>query len=363
MKGSITKDYSAYKISTGDTQDLAFVFGEGVTNEKYVNFSVTWVKDTTVKITKKDSSTGNAVAGAIYGVYSDKECKNLIVKMPATDANGESSVSFEKTQDTVYVKEITAPTGYLLDDTVYEIKVGLGETSKKTVSDDLVKATVNLIKKDKETGSVTQGDATFEGAVYGLYAREDIVHPDGKTGVLFKKDEQVAALTVDANGNASIGDLYLGRYYIKEITAPTGYLLDEEEHNVDCTYEGGNVATVERTVESSEQVIKQPFQLIKVANNGKTDADLLSGVGFSAYLVSSLTKNADGTYDFTNATPVVITEDGKTEMFTDEKGYALSIALPYGTYIVRETTTPHNYTPVDDHREQSDNTAGLASAS
>jgi LPXTG-motif cell wall-anchored protein len=348
MKGSITKDYSAYKISTGDTQDLAFVFGEGVTNEKYVNFSVTWVKDTTVKITKKDSSTGNAVAGAIYGVYSDKECKNLIVKMPATDANGESSVSFEKTQDTVYVKEITAPTGYLLDDTVYEIKVGLGETSKKTVSDDLVKATVNLIKKDKETGSVTQGDATFEGAVYGLYAREDIVHPDGKTGVLFKKDEQVAALTVDANGNASIGDLYLGRYYIKEITAPTGYLLDEEEHNVDCTYEGGNVATVERTVESSEQVIKQPFQLIKVANNGKTDADLLSGVGFSAYLVSSLKKNADGTYDFTNATPVVITEDGKTEMFTDEKGYALSIALPYGTYIVRETTTPHNYTPVDD---------------
>ena len=35
-------------------------------------------------------------------------------------------------------------------------------------------------------------------------------------------------------------------------------------------------------------------------------------------------------------------------MFTDEKGYACSIALPYGTYLVRETTTPHNYKPVDD---------------
>ena len=44
----------------------------------------------------------------------------------------------------------------------------------------------------------------------------------------------------------------------------------------------------------------------------------------------------------------MIGENGATEIFTDEKGYACSIAIPYGTYIVRETTTPHNYTPVDD---------------
>ena len=49
--------------------------------------------------------------------------------------------------------------------------------------------------------------------------------------------------------------------------------------------------------ESSEQVIKQPFQIIKAANNGKTDADLLSGAGFTVYLKSSLTKKADGSYD------------------------------------------------------------------
>ena len=40
--------------------------------------------------------------------------------------------------------------------------------------------------------------------------------------------------------------------------------------------------------------------------------------------------------------------DGQTEMFTDEKGYAKSIPLPYGTYVVRETTSKHNYAPVDD---------------
>ena len=97
-------------------------------------------------------------------------------------------------------------------------------------------------------------------------------------------------------------------------------------------------------------MIKQPFQVIKAANNGKTDADLLKGVGFSAYLESSLKKNKDGSYDFTSATPVVLTADGQTEMFTDERGYACSIPLAYGTYIVRETTTPHNFKPVDDFK-------------
>ena len=94
--------------------------------------------------------------------------------------------------------------------------------------------------------------------------------------------------------------------------------------------------------------MKQPFQIIKAANNGKTDADLLKGAGFTAYLVSSLKVKEDGSYDFDFAKPVVIGENGATEIFTDEKGYACSIAIPYGTYIVRETTTPHNYTPVDD---------------
>ncbi len=49
-----------------------------------------------------------------------------------------------------------------------------------------------------------------------------------------------------------------------------------------------------------------------------------------------------------SASPVVLTADGQTEMFTDEKGYAKSIPLPYGTYVVRETTSKHNYAPVDD---------------
>lgn len=42
--------------------------------------------------------------------------------------------------------------------------------------------------------------AKLEGAVYGLYARENIVHPDGKTGVIFKAGDLVATLTTDEKG-------------------------------------------------------------------------------------------------------------------------------------------------------------------
>ena len=184
--------------------------------------------------------------------------------------------------------------------------------------------------------------------MYGLYARKDIVHPDGATGVIYKAGERVATLTTDENGEASVENLYLGEYFVKEITPPVGYLADESEHDLVCSYEGDLTATVERECVSLEQVKKQPFEIIKAANNGETDADLLSGAGFTAYLLSDLTVKEDGSYDFDSAEEVVIGENGATEMFTDEKGYACSIALPYGTYLVRETTTPHNYKPVDD---------------
>ena len=204
-------------------------------------------------------------------------------------------------------------------------------------------------KKDAETNqAIPQGDATLKNAVYGLYARKDIVHPDGATGVIYKAGDRVATLTTDENGKAFVENLYLGEYFIKEITPPVGYLADEQEHDLVCSYEGDLTATVERECVSLEQVKKQPFEIIKAANNGETDADLLSGSVFTAYLLSDLTVKEDGSYDFDSAEPVVIGENGATEMFTDEKGHACSIALPYGTYLVRETTTPHNYKPVDD---------------
>lgn len=349
MAGSLKKDYSAYKLTTNSSvQDLAFIFGEGVETTNKVSLKVTWTKQATIAIVKNDKDTGNYLAGAVYGVYRDKDCKDLITQMPATDNKGDSKVVIEKMQDVVYVKEIQTPVNYQLDKTIYSVNVNIGKTSTKTVLNERTYAEIHLIKEDAETGGNAQGDAILEGAVYGLYARENIVHPDGATGILYKAGDLVTTMTVDKNGDAKVDGLNLGKYFVKEIQAPTGYLLDQAEHDVECGYEGGNVPTVKRTVKVTETVMKQPFQIIKAADNDKTDTDLLAGAGFSAYLESGLTKKTDGTYDFASAKPVIITADGGTEMFTDERGYACSIPLPFGTYVVRETTTPHNYKPVDD---------------
>ena len=91
-----------------------------------------------------------------------------------------------------------------------------------------------------------------------MYAREDIVHPDGQTGVLYPAGTQIATLTTDTEGNAEVADLYLGKYYVKELTPPVGYLADTEEHDLECNDEGDLVQTVERTATSLEDVIKQP---------------------------------------------------------------------------------------------------------
>lgn len=349
MAGGLKKDFSAYKLTTnGSVQDLAFIFGEGVETTNKVSLNVTWTKQAEISIVKNDKDTGNHLAGAIYGVYRDKECSDLITQMPETDKKGASKVTIEKTQDVVYVKEIQPPANYQADPTVYPVDINIGKTSTKNVLNERTYTKIHLIKEDAKTGVNPQGDATLEGAVYGLYARENIVHPDGTTGIVHKAGDLVSTLKVGKNGDAIVKDLYLGKYFVKEIQAPEGYLLDQEEHDIDCSYEGGNVPIVERTVKVTETVMKQPFQIIKAANNGETDADLLKGAGFSAYLKSSLEKKEDGSYDFSHVEPVILTADGKTEMFTDEKGYACSIPLPYGTYIVRETTTPHNYKAVED---------------
>lgn len=320
-----------------------------------------------VRVVKKDRDTLNGLAGGIFGLYASENITNAdgnvvvskgaLIDKATTDGDGNAAFSADLPIGFGYeVKEIQAPENYVRNtEDVYSFRFSYTNDREakvifsRTFVNERVNATIRLQKKDKETNkNIPQGDATLEHAVYGLYARKDIVHPDKKTGVLYKAGEQAGTLTTDKEGRAEITDLYLGEYFIKEITPPTGYLADETEYDLVCSYEGDLVATVERDCTSPEQVKKQPFQIIKAADNGKTDADLLSGAGFTAYLVSSLKMKENGGYDFDSAVPVVIGENGATEIFTDERGYVCSIPLPFGTYIVRETTTPHNYTPVKD---------------
>ena len=356
------KSIDGYTINT-TPQTVAVEYKDQTVTVQYESTTIENTRQKAdVSVVKKDSDTENPLDGGKYTLYAGNDIKNyagqvIVTKGTAletvtTGEDGKASYSVDlPISNGYYVSETQAPYAYIRNSKdVYSFNFNvLPETQAKasfshTFVNDRTTAKIHIYKVDKESGkAVPQGDASLEGAVYGLYARNDIVHPDGATGVVFKAGDLVATLTTDKNGEAEVNNLYLGNYYVKEITPSEGYLLDEEEHDVVCDYEGDLVAEVSRSTTSAEQVIKQPFQLIKVSDNGDdTEAGLLAGAEFTAYLKSSLPVKADGSYDFDKATPVVIGENGATTITSDDKGHAVSIAIPYGTYVVVESKTPHN---------------------
>ena len=185
---------------------------------------------------KKDKDTLNGLAGGIFGLYASENITNAdgnvvaekgtLIDKVTTDGNGNAAFSADLPVGFGYeVKEIQAPESYLRNtEDVYSFRFDYTNDREAKVSfshifaNERVNATIRLQKKDKETNkNIPQGDATLEYAVYGLYAKKDILHPDKKTGVLYKAGEQVGTLTTDKEGKAQITDLYLGEYFIKEI--------------------------------------------------------------------------------------------------------------------------------------------------
>lgn len=315
-----------------------------------------------VLVVKNDSDTKNPLAGGQYTLYTGNDIVNYdgtvivaegtALETVTTQADGTAAYSVDlPIGNSFSISETKAPENYFRNsDDVYHFSFEVMPENEAVsrfehiFENDRTTAKIRIFKVDKEKKqAMPQGDATLAGAVYGLYASEDIVHPDRITGVIYHAGDLVDTLTTDEHGECSIDNLYLGKYFVKELQPSEGYLLDEAEYDLFCDYEGDFVPEVIREEVSEEQVIKQPFQLIKVSETAdETEAPVLSGAGFTAFLKSSLGVKEDGSLDFDNADPVIIGENGTTTIYTDDKGYTKSIAIPYGTYVVLETVTPHN---------------------
>ena len=232
-----------------------------------------------------------------------------------------------------------------------------------TIGNTRVKGEISANIIDMETKAQAQTDATLEGAIYGIYARENIVHADGTTGVLYAAGSIVQRATIE-NGKLLYTDLEQGRYYIKQITPPKGYSKKDTEYNVNLLYEGEKVELIEKSVTLEEKVNKQAFQVLKIGNTGSSDEFVaLEGVGFKIHLISELSKVKNGEiksdeegnykledfegYDFTNE-PTVMDYTNSTngqmlgELFTDEDGVLVTPEIPYGKYIVEESTVPED---------------------
>ena len=300
-----------------------------------------------IQVVKKDAETGKIVkkAGTQFDIYNSSNQKIATIE---TNTNGIAKSGLLD-YGNYYVKETKAPNGYTIKVEVSE-NVGVvenGKTYEIVVSNNQVRATINISKEDSYTGKEPQGEATLEGAKYGVYARENIMDPSNDGTVLYQKGTKVKEVVTDKEGNASVTDLYLGQYYVQEIEPSKGYTLDETKYNVDLTYENQNVPLVTKKADVKERVKSQAFQIIKVSSDEAGEAELLEGAEFTIKAQKDIDQ-----YGSWEKAPIAKNYKGETAsiMVTDEKGYAVSERLPYGTYVVRETKTPDEKYKVADFK-------------
>ena len=269
-----------------------------------------------------------------------------------------------------YVKEVQAPTGYLLNENTYTANlVYKNDTTPvitieiKGIVDEEPTGTISIIKKDSKTGSIAQGDATLKNAVYKVYAGEDIYNV-AKSKKFYSKGDLVATRNTDEKGVCQdITDLPLGKYIVKEETAPIGYLIDTKEYEVNLKYKDQYTKIITGNANSTDKVKEMRVHIFKSGidvNSGKTPG--LAGAIFTIKLNSAVQRAYDKGYtyaevwggidEYGNAVTVDSKRVAEAQVIaptyeaieTDENGDAYTQnVLPYGTFIVKETTTPKDY--------------------
>lgn len=300
-----------------------------------------------IRIAKKDKDTGKViqVAGTVFDIYFNGQK----VSSMTTDETG-YAVSEPLAYGEYVIKEAKAPNGYVIDvNQEAVVDITAEKTYDTELSDKRVNATINLVKEDKDTGNRPQGDATLTGAVYGLYAKEDILDPSMDGTVIHKKDSLVGKITTDKNASGTIENLYLGEYYWQEISPSEGYELDETKYPFTASYKDQNTITV--TVDSTvkETIRTGEFDIIKTITDGSQSEIMTNekGAEFVAVLLKDYEANGK---DIQKALQYAKENRSKKEyavLTTNKNGYATSGKLAYGKYIIQQTKKGENAEETD----------------
>lgn len=294
----------------------------------------------------KNDSEGSPIVGAEILITDPKGVANRYI----TDQNGKISLT-DIEIGTYTVSEVNAPSGYLLNSEDYQVNVEKGETETVPIVDEEPVGRISVVKSDKEKSDGAQGDATLGGAVFEVRAKEDIYNASGSK-LIYHADELVATLITRDDGNSnSVTVRGMGRYQIKEVSAPEGYLLNEEAYDVTIAYKDQNTKVIAEKVEVADQVMKRAFDLTKVSSeSGDGEPVFLSNAEFTYILKQHVTEYGG----FEKALEEAKKEESEISasewgvMKTNEQGYAVSKEIPYGTYVVRETAVPEEHYAVDD---------------
>ena len=333
-----------------------------------------------VKIVKIDSETGKQTpyAGAGFQIYDPN---GKLVTMTYTYPEVTTIDTFYTNSEGYLITpevlpygegysavEVQAPYGYILDSTPVYFDITAENTSeengvtivKAEKKNTPQKGTITVEKTGEIFSNVTAigGGYTDEngndvalttiyqpeysvsglsGAVFEIYADEDITTPDGT--VRAKKDELVATLKTNTKGTAISKQLYLGKYRVVEKTAPNGFVLNRTINHIELTYSGQNEKVTNTSTSFTNDRQNVVIDLTKILEQDEKfnigNNDEILNVSFGLYADEDL-KAANGT---------VIPKNGLIEIITcDEKGKAtFTTDLPIGSYYVKEISTDNHY--------------------
>ena len=333
-----------------------------------------------VKVVKVDSETGKTIPyeGAGFEIYNaDGEKIAMTYSYPtptAIDVFYTNSEGYLITPEVLpygeySLVEVQAPYGYALDKTPVAFSVSSENAEEENLLTIVKVEKQNTAQKGKisvqKTGDIFTSVATassaytnengemivnlttytpmfadgdLSGAVFQITAKEDIVTLDGT--VRANVGDVVAEITTDENGYAETEPLYLGKYEIREIKAPYGYVLNNKPKDVELTY-AGQEFEVRDTVNTA---FENEYQGVRISLSKVMESDGLFGIYAGDYY-TSVRFGLFAAEDITAADGTVIPADGLlSEVSLDENMTAkFDVQIPFGRYYVQEIATDEHY--------------------
>lgn len=319
---------------------------------------------TTVEITKSDITTGTELDGASLKVL-DKD--GNVVDEWTSVKDAPHVIKRLVAGETYTLREEFAPYGYLKATDITFTVEDNGDVQKVEMKDEVPTGLLIINKKGEFLDKVTLLDnakgtvehlfeyitGSLTEVIFNVYAAEDIKAADGVSEDYFKADELVGTITTDTNGIAQLGDLPVGKYYVKEAETAHGYVLDGEPKFVDLSYRDQDtpVVTYDEAWQNNRQKVK-----VTVLKKEKDTERVLAGGIFGLFTREDI-KNGDD--------DVLMEADTLIELkTTDENGQITFMAdLPVdGNYYVKELYAPDGFVTTNEEQDFTFEYAGAEQA-